>query len=76
MTKNEAFFLRESVKHARSLSCGQAANFLRGMLMACGEIDIPESLRDPIEQMVESDRQLDMISSTDLQLHHSVDSQL
>jgi len=76
MTKNEEFFIRESVRHARSLSCREAAVFFRGLLMACGEIEIPTPVRDSMEQMVESDRLLDMISSSDLRRLPSPISQL
>jgi hypothetical protein len=62
----ENFFVTEAVKHARNLSYRDAMNFMRGLLLVCGDVEEVAVLRRQFQLLQECDQQLELIAAGQL----------
>jgi hypothetical protein len=69
MTLDECAFVSESVRYARTLPYTGCLQYLRGMLKACGDLDALGDVREIVQQLSDSDAQLELIASGQLKLN-------
>jgi hypothetical protein len=56
--QDELFFLSEAVKISRTLSLSDAARFLSGMVLVCGDHPAADAIRDHARAVADCDAQL------------------
>lgn len=64
----EQFFISEAAKHTRGLSYRDSREFLRGLLLVCGDAAEVAALRDILRTLDTTDAQLELIASGQLKL--------
>jgi hypothetical protein len=64
----QSFFLSECLSHVRSMPLQDAVRFLNGLLLSCGDTPVTNEIRKVYINLDSSDRQLELIQSSQLKL--------
>lgn len=74
MSTDTRFFIIESIRHARTLPYTECLKYLRGLIVACGDLDEIADARALVRVMDQNDAQLELLATGQMRFYLDSDS--